>query len=127
MAAKGRHWTGLVIDDLDMEPPGGWDDPDLHAKVQRAYNELMFKKSKETEMRKINMYEIFAVYAENPESPIVFRPKETYSFGVDEDEAVLRSGIHVVIAAARKEPTTEHLDLRYVTIIVRHVGAAKTP
>jgi hypothetical protein len=78
-------------------------------------------------MNKIGMFEIFAVYAENPESPVVFRPKETYSFGRTEDEAVLRSGIYLVLAAARKEPTTEKLDPRWVTVIVRKVGDAVTP
>ena len=78
-------------------------------------------------MNTIGMFEIFAVYAENPESPIVFRPKETYSFGRTEDEAVLRSGIHMVLAAARKEPTTEKLDPRWVTIIVRCIGSVATP
>ena len=78
-------------------------------------------------MKTIGIYEIFAVYAENPENPVVFRPTQTLNFGHSEDEAVLRSGIYLVLAAARKEPTTEKLDPRWVTIICREIGRAKIP
>lgn len=77
-------------------------------------------------MKTINVYEIIAVYAENPDSPVIFRPIAAFSFGRDEEEAVLRSGIHMVLAVARKEPTTGPLDPRYITVICNLVGAAKT-
>lgn len=81
----------------------------------------------EVPMNTIGIYEVFAVYAENPQDPIVFRPKVNFSFGADEDEAVMRSGIYLVLAAAKKEPSTATLDPRYITIIARHLGDAKTP
>jgi hypothetical protein len=120
--------------------PFNWDDPILHQAIglQNDLNKLnhVFYKKRFLKFRiredgtmndTIGIYEIFAVYTENPEDPIVFRPQTPTSFGYDEDEAILRSGIYMVLAASRKEPTTEKLDPRWVTIICREIGRAKIP
>lgn len=76
-------------------------------------------------MEHLKVFEVFAIYGENRESPLIFRPVSQFTFAEDRNEAILRSGIHMVLVAARKEPTTEKLDLSYVTIICREVGVAK--
>lgn len=152
----GRHFSSWICDDLESEPPGGWDSPELHEKLRKSYETMAkqigdadpgiraaqrefnrmgdvvyLKRSlighfgQEEPMRTINVYKIIAVYGENPDSLVIFRPKLEYSYGRDEEEAILRSGIHMVLAAAHKEPTTEPLDPRYITIICSVVGAAK--
>jgi hypothetical protein len=70
----------------------------------------------------IYIYEIFAVYAENPDLPLIIRPKVAYVGAFDDEEARIKSGIYRVIDATKKEPTTEPLDPRYITIVCRRIA-----
>lgn len=126
---EGRRFSSVLRDDFF-----GLDTNTLE--IQRVYNRMInsisHKKSlivnfrPEEHMKNVTFaYEIFAVYGETPESPLVFRPKDAISFGRDDEEAKLRSGIYKILDVAKKEPTTEKLDPRYITIICREIGPVK--
>jgi len=120
-APRGRSFKPWCVDDIG--------DVEYFKKMfgaQREFNRMSSEMSKEDYMSRLGKqlvcYEVFAIYAENPDATIIFRPKAQFQVAWDEEEAKLRSGIYMVLAAARKEPTTEPLDPRYITIVCRAIA-----
>lgn len=130
---KTEAWA-RVVDDFNKAAAQEFWKPtlyDITRAEQREYNRAMSTRVDElmnggAPMNQfpqvIYIYEIFAVYAENPDLPLIIRPKVAYVGAFDDEEARLKSGIYRVIDATKKEPTTEPLDPRYITIVCRRIA-----
>jgi len=113
-------------EELREGPEQYLDSPSFYGITRRKYMTASWSSEEslmsQSNSRALGVYEIFAIYAENPKSPVVFRPKIRYATGFDEEEAKIASGIYVVIAAAKKEPTTDPLDPAYLTVVCRKIA-----
>ncbi len=130
---KTEAWA-RVVDDFNKAAQQEFCRPtlyDITRAEQREYNRAMSKRVDDlmtggTTManyeKLIYIYEIFAVYAENPDMPLIIRPKVAYVGAFDDEEARIKSGIYRVIDATKKEPTTEPLDPRYITVVCRRIA-----
>lgn len=109
--------AGLCRKDLDG--------PELHLRLQYAYNKLAsdmakcvdkaYAKDKEKNMK--HVYEIMAIYGGNAE-PVFMFAKKPFVYGADDEEAIVRSEIH--------KDLPPDWDPAFITILCRRLGSFKT-